>query len=150
MGREIKVLDDQMHGGHHRNRNRASIWSWTQIYTASRCCSSLDNMFPFLPPPRNMRFPCLQPAELEFSRTYHLMAKFRHIITLCSLCQSTYITRNQSAYFFPILPPTLPWGRRNRDGSCWLFPAVPEMTAASSQKDVAQILSQRKHQAWST
>ena len=112
-----------------------------------------NNMFPFLPALsanlRNMLFPCLKSAELQFSRIYHLMAKFWPTITLCSLCQSTYMSCNQRA-FFPILPPTLPWGGRNCDGLHSLSPAVPGMTHASSQKVVAQILSQRKHQACST
>lgn len=63
-----------------------------------------NNMFPFLPALsanlRNMLFPCLKSAELQFSRIYHLMAKFWPTITLCSLCQSTYVSCNQRAFFF--------------------------------------------------
>lgn len=62
-----------------------------------------NNMFPFLlalsANLRNMLFPCLKSAELRFSRIYHLMAKFWPTITLCSLCQSTYMTCNHRAFF---------------------------------------------------
>lgn len=62
-----------------------------------------DNIFPFLPALsanlRNMLFPCLKSAELWFSRIYHLMAKFLPTIMLRSLCQSTYTSCNQRAFF---------------------------------------------------
>lgn len=82
----------------------------------------------------NRVFPGLKPAELWFSRIYHLMAKFWPTITLCSLCQSTYMSCNQSS-FFPILPPALPWGGRNCDGL-----SLPGMARASSQRAAVQIL----------
>lgn len=49
---------------------------------------------------RHMLFPHLKPAELHFSRIYCLIAKFWLTITLCSLCQSTYMGCNQRVCFF--------------------------------------------------
>lgn len=47
----------------------------------------------------NRIFPHLKSAELQFSRIYHLMAKFWPTITLCSRCQSTYMSCNQRVAF---------------------------------------------------
>lgn len=79
-------------------------WSWTQTYTAPQCLFlPPNNTLPFLlslsANPRNMLFPCLKPAELQFPRIYLLIAEFWPTITLCSLCQSTYMSCKQRVGF---------------------------------------------------